>query len=508
MQTKGLGRVRSKSTCVSGKHGFERNRRKIQLLGRVPSIGSTATCMSIRQVKRKSALESTAKDHKMKVLVAGGGLGGLFLAICLARKGIDVIVLERTKIYRPLGGPIQLASNGMSVLKATSENLYRRVQDNSRSFWGTKSGIKDGLTSEWMFQFDAITDIPKNRELPFAICIDRSDLQACLLQEISNVNSDLNFGKVQVIMNAQVVSYTDDSARGRVSAVLEDNSSFEADVLIGADGIWSSVRAQMFKEPIGVKEAESTASHTGYRLFSGLPIYKSGDYFDIGYCAFIGPDNYFVTCPDRHGRLQWYAFVKSTVNREKVMAPTDFLLTQFRDWSPEIKSLISSTCESEIEQRELWDRPPCIFHGWTKGRVALLGDSCHATMPNIGQGTGLAFEDAYVLSTGLEQAETSSIQNKLQEYYKQRLFRTAAIQGFGRLNSEAIKILTPLLPIKQVVDVIVSPLLPLVFWAQFGYCYSFCPAKENVIDSLRIASQMNDRHKLESNEAWAAQAKE
>src|SRR6056300_1054371 len=79
--------------------------------------------------------DNETRNHKLQVLIAGGGLGGLFLSICLAKKGIDVTVLEQTKNYRSLGGPIQLASNGMSVLKATSEQLYRRVQDNSRPFW-------------------------------------------------------------------------------------------------------------------------------------------------------------------------------------------------------------------------------------------------------------------------------------------------------------------------------------------------------------------------------------
>lgn len=82
------------------------------------------------------------REDTLHVVVAGGGLGGLFLAICLMRKGLRVTVIERTAEYRNFGGPIQLASNGMSVLKATSQRLYESVQQNSRPFWGTKSGIK------------------------------------------------------------------------------------------------------------------------------------------------------------------------------------------------------------------------------------------------------------------------------------------------------------------------------------------------------------------------------
>ena len=441
------------------------------------------------------------REDTLHVVVAGGGLGGLFLAICLMKKGLRVTVIERTAEYRNFGGPIQLASNGMSVLKATSQRLYESVQQNSRPFWGTKSGIKYGYTGNWMFTFDAITEIPKRMELPFAVCIDRSDLQRCLLNEINSFNLDDSCGQTEIIMGTTVTSYHQDARTGKVRANIEPGTHVEGDVLIGADGIWSTVRSQMYDEQ-NLRGSKSTASYTGYKLFSSLPLYQTDDFFDIGYCAYIGPDNYFVTCPDRYGRIQWYAFVKSTPESEYVEDAKSFLSQKFERWTPEVRAILGESENSGISQRDLWDRPPCL-RGWSDGRVALLGDSCHATMPNIGQGSGLAFEDAFVLSNLLgELKHPHDIDGALNKYYAKRLWRSATIQGLGRMNSEAIKILTPLLPIKPVIEFVISPFLPLVFFAQFGYCYSFCPEKEEAVTSISSAARMNNRHIEECMESW------
>ena len=453
--------------------------------------------------------DAVSTDAPLRVLVAGGGLGGLFAAICLRNAGADVVVLERTASYRPFGGPIQLASNGVSVIKATSESLFRRVHDVSRPFWRTTSGIRDGLKGNWMFTFGAITELPDEQDLPFSICVDRSDLQAALLEEISETHAcdDENENETQrvVRMDAAVVRYANRADGRGVDATLADGRVVTADVLVGADGIWSAVRAQMFGEPGGVKGAGSTASFTGYKLFSGLPLFKPYYYEDVGYSAFIGPDHYFVTCPDRAGRVQWYGFIKaSTPESPDVDDPKAFLETTLEGWAPEVLELIRATDPATIEQRDLWDRFPSVAKSWADGRVTLLGDSCHATMPNIGQGAGLAFEDGFELAKVLKDVRSrSEIPAALRSFYRRRIARTAAVQGLGRMNSEAIKILTPLLPIRPLVEYFIGPFLPLVFRAQFGYCYSFCPQKMDARDARALAEEMRARHKKEAEEAWA-----
>jgi len=437
-------------------------------------------------------------DNPLNVVVAGGGLAGLLTAISLRNAGMKVTVVEKARSYLPLGGPIQLAPNGLGTLKAIDEKLYDEVHKVSRPFWGTESGLNDGISGEPMFKFDAITDLPEEFDLPFAVCIDRSDLQKILLANL------LEDAEVQLEMSSTFVSYKT-LASGQVCVNLEDGRQLKADLLVGADGIWSRVRSQMFKELPGVRNAKMSASFTGFKLYSGLPLLKTKNFFTTGYCAFLGPDNYFVICPDKFGFVQWYAFVKSPPNSENKINCKNFLQKAFENWCSEVTELIEATNNDEIEQRDVWDRPPSVLKSWASDNIVLVGDSCHATMPNIGQGCGIAFEDSYLLVKILKKAKfRTEIPKLLQVFYRKRIVRTAIIQGLGRLNSEAIKILTPLLPIRSVVDIVLGPILPLIFRIQFAYCYLFCPEKVAADASIELAKEMNNRHEKDSEASWCS----
>jgi len=290
-----------------------------------PKLPGSALLASGRTEDPVFKTDFISSEAPLRVLIAGGGLGGLFAAIALRKAGADVTVLERTANYRTLGGPIQLASNGVSTIKATSERLFERVHEVSRPFWDTASGIRDGLSGKWMFKFEAITELPVERNLPFSICVDRCDLQGVLLEEIGSNDT--------VLLGSNIVRYRNNNSEdgGGITAILEDGRELQADVLIGADGIWSQVRAQMFGEPPGRKGASSTANFTGFKLYSGLPIFKPYYYADVGYSAFIGPDHYFVVCPDRAGRVQWYGFIKAVEpNTPDARKPKEYLLEKLK----------------------------------------------------------------------------------------------------------------------------------------------------------------------------------
>ena len=248
--------------------------------------------------------DAVSKDAPLRVLVAGGGLGGLFAAICLRNAGADVAVIERTATYRPFGGPIQLASNGVSTIKATSESLFRRVTDVSRPFWRTTSGIRDGLKGNWMFTFGAITELPDEGNLPFSICVDRSDLQEVLLEEINQDSSGI------VSMGSAIAKYENRNDGKGVDVTLEDGRVVTADVLVGADGIWSNVRAAMTGTP--ARGEEAGVSYSGYTVFAGELNYNfQSTPSDIGpdpacgYKVYIGPQQYFVITDIGRGRYQW-----------------------------------------------------------------------------------------------------------------------------------------------------------------------------------------------------------
>jgi zeaxanthin epoxidase len=188
------------------------------------------------------------------------------------------------------------------------------------------------------------------------------------------------------------------------------------DVLVGADGIWSAVRQQMWGE--GPKPG--SCMYSGYTLFAAetvmppdSPFYKSEGYFDVGYKVYIGPGKYFVTSDVGSGRIQWYAFLAlppgTRAKRESdgsILAdcssaqscvPTtdgagnavscngDFLRAQFAGWTEEIHACLGNTPESLIEQRDLYDRPPSMSKSWSDGHVTMLGDAVHPVKTAAGE---------------------------------------------------------------------------------------------------------------------------
>jgi zeaxanthin epoxidase len=120
-------------------------------------------------------------------------------------------------------------------------------------------------------------------------------------------------------------------------------------------------------------------------LFAGELKYDSFDNGKVGYKVYIGPNQYFVITDIGNGCYQWYAFLArppgSADTEEKPEGTSPFLQNIFTGWSSEIHHILKATKEEEIEQRDLYDRPPSVMKPWTDGPVALLGDGVHAMMP-------------------------------------------------------------------------------------------------------------------------------
>jgi len=412
----------------------------------------------------------------------------MFLGYSLLKKGFDVTVFEKTAKFSRFGGPIQLASNALSCVQAVDPDLFEAIMGRF-TFTGTrKCGIKDGVRNEWYNVFDAIKNLASWGSLPYTGVIDRPDLQEILLSRMSPGS----------VVNNMPISKYNQNKDGTVDITTEQGETLTGfDVVVGADGIWSSIRSQMWDEPT---TKPGTATYSGYTLFAAESVmapdsdfFKTEGYFDTGYKVYIGPGKYFVTSDVGSGRIQWYAFLALPPGTKARASNREFVKEEFEGWSSEIHSCLDNTPESIIDQRDMYDRRPSVFRSWSKGHVTMIGDAVHPMMPNLGQGGCMAIEDSYVLTKLLCTVDDKKqIPAVLQEYYNTRIVRTAIVQGMSRFSSDIIinAFSTPFDPVEflraqgaykyltfsSVATWYLKPFLPLIFYAQFGYLYSYQPA--------------------------------
>ncbi|KAK3262415.1 hypothetical protein CYMTET_28729, partial [Cymbomonas tetramitiformis] len=367
-----------------------------------------------------AAAKTFSKEDPPTIAIAGGGIGGLTLAKGLAEQGWKVQVFEKTAQFRRFGGPIQLASNALSTLKAFDEVFFEKVMQKF-TFTGCRTnGVVDGVRSEWYCAFNAIKELPEELGLPYTGVIDRSDLQELLVENLDD----------EVVQNETTVVGYERKTDGGVTVKLEGGKEMDFDALVGADGIWSSVRAQMWNEP------ERCLPYSGVSVYAGTTVMKTADYWETGYKVYIGPDKYFVTSDTGKGRIQWYVFLGGSPEDECPEKPIEALKAMFEGWCPEIHQVLDNTDPEEVQLRPLFERPPSVLKSWTDGCVTLLGDACHPMMPNLGQGGCQAIEDAFVLSQDLGGVKSSEdIQRVMCNYYSSRIVRTAIIQADDALPS-------------------------------------------------------------------------
>ncbi|KAK1266443.1 hypothetical protein QJS04_geneDACA016297 [Acorus gramineus] len=356
---------------------------------------------------RAAAASDGATNHqprRPRVLIAGGGIGGLVLALAAKRRGFDATVFERRPSAVEAGGegphrgPIQLQSNALAALEAVDGGVAREVMDAGCVTGDRINGFADGVSGEWFAKIDLRTPAIK-RGLPVTTVICRMRLHEIL-----------------------------------VTIFLEDGREYEGDVFVGADGIRSTVREKLF--------GQQKARYSNYTCYSGLADYEPPYVSTIGYRVFLGLNQYFVASDVGNGKMQWYAFHKEPPgNTDPPNGKKRRLLDLFESWCSEVITLISETSESKILRRDVYDQD--IIRSWGRGRVTLLGDAAHAMLPNLGQGGCMAIEDCYHLILELEKVATEGITSSeislvLQRYASKRIARVSAIHVASRMASEML----------------------------------------------------------------------
>jgi salicylate hydroxylase len=343
----------------------------------------------------------------MRVIIVGGGIGGLTAAIALRQTGWSVQVIERAEQFGEVGAGVQLGPNATRVLKrlGLGEKLDEvAVAPEAVRFlrWAD-----DAVLTEW-----PLTELLERFGAPY-YTLYRPDLIEILAA--AQPSEDMMLG-------AEVTDVSATPAGATVS--IADGTRLEADLVLGCDGIHSTVRSRA----IGDAPAR----------FSGMCAYRAvvpSDGVEQLVRNWLGPDRHLVAYPVGRGARYLNLVCVDTASdwrTESWTAPgdPDELRNAFKGWSPELTNLLDRVA-GPIYRWGLYDREP--LSTWLASPIALLGDACHPMLPFMAQGAAQAIEDAGVLAQCL--AGGVDLAEALRRYEQLRLPRASRIQRLSYDNN-------------------------------------------------------------------------
>ncbi len=350
----------------------------------------------------------------MTALIVGGGLGGLAAALALARRGIASHVLEQAPAFGEIGAGIQLGPNVFRMFDrlGVTEAISRDA------VFVDRLSMMDALTGETVVTGDLGQTFRDRFKAPYAVT-HRADFHRTLFTACEAA------GLVTFETGAPVVSVEDTG--NRVRAGLAGGGRREGAFLVGADGLWSTVRQYVVGDG-----PPRVSGHIAYRAV--LPIEDVPAEMRWNAAAlWAGPRNHLVHYPLRRSTLFNLVAVFHSdryVEGWDSEGDRDELMERFAGVSARPMALLE-----KIETWRMWvlcDREPVA--DWSRGRVCLLGDAAHPMLQYLAQGACMAVEDAVALADAL--AADSDVERAFRSYAQARYLRTARVQLTARLMGE------------------------------------------------------------------------
>jgi salicylate hydroxylase len=356
-------------------------------------------------------------------LIVGGGIGGMTAALALARRGIATHVFEQAGAFSEIGAGIQLSPNCVRVLHDLGlEATLRQI-----AFLPERTEMRDWRSGK------TISTNPLGRAVVDAYGfpyyhVHRADLMQTLVER---ARAD-QLIELENSARVTAVSQTDDDVEVRLA-----DRTVRGSLLIGADGIHSVVRAHLFGE-----EAPRFTGNVAWRALVPAERMPPGLVNPVA-SIWMGPGKHFVHYFVRAGALincvcvveksGWQ--VESWTQRGEHAE----LARDFAGWHETVTTLIDRMDRDACYKWALFDRAP--MQRWGDGRIVLLGDACHPTLPFMAQGAAMAIEDAAVLADSVATAD--DVTKGLARYVALRRTRTAKIQLGSRANAKLFHLRPP-----------------------------------------------------------------
>jgi salicylate hydroxylase len=347
-------------------------------------------------------------EKGLKVVVIGGGIGGLFAANALIARGFQVSVYEQAPNLGEVGAGVFLTPNSVRQLQRVG--LGQAVE---------KFGARVGFGSQYLRHNGvpiAPVQVTDSAGWNATFGMHRADLVEILATALPR-------DVVHTGHRCTGCEQGDDVAR----VSFANGAVAEGDVVIAADGIHSELRHEV--TPPSHPVFSGSVAYRGVIPHDRIPSWPTGSWL-----MWLGKGKHFLTFPVRAGQLiNYVGFVPADDEMKEswsLPGDPDVLRREFAGWDPRIESLLSQV--SATFRWALYDREP--LPTWSRGRLTLLGDAAHPMLPHLGQGANQAIEDGMALATILARANLETVATALLAYEGLRRERVGSIQRGAREN--------------------------------------------------------------------------
>jgi salicylate hydroxylase len=350
--------------------------------------------------------------RRKKVVIIGAGIGGLAAGCALHQRGIEVQIYERASVLEEVGAGLQVGPNSVKVFRALG--LEQQLRRNAFEPLTMVSLKYDDASLRYREPLKGVAEAKYGAPYMTA---HRADIHRLLREALPGQRLHLG---------AQCIGANSSGASG--SAHFADGTEVEGDVVIGADGLRSAIRAQLFGAdsprftemmcwramvPLGC-----VPTRVGPNLSVRL---ERGEYF-----GWLGPNGHVICYPIGDGSMLniFAGHVTEEWVEESWSVPSspDELIEAYAGWNEALLGIFRNV--DHVFKWGIYDRDP--REEWTRGRVTLLGDAAHPMMPTLAQGANMAVEDGWVLARSLVRHD--DVDAGLRAYVQERMPRTSRIQ--------------------------------------------------------------------------------